>query len=76
MEITGKFLLRCMRHTFIWALDTFIMCATYHLQHLIPPIPGILIMAVGIYIFVFYMVRLAGFLACILCGDELFKDEN
>ena len=76
MKITGKFLIRCMRHTFIWALDTFIMCADYHLQHLIPPIPGILIMAVGIYIFVFYMVRLAGFLACILCGDELFKDEN
>lgn len=76
MEITGKFLLRCMRHTFIWALDTFIMDAAYHLQHLLPPIPFILIMAVGIYIFVFYMVRLAGFLACILCGDELFKDEN
>lgn len=47
MEITGKFLLRCMRHTFIWAWDASIMYAAYHLQHFLPPILFTLIMAVG-----------------------------
>lgn len=76
MKITGKFLLRCMRHTFIWALGTFIMCADYHLQHFLPPILFTLIMAVGGCIFAFYLACLVFLLACILCDDELFKDKN
>lgn len=47
MKITDKLILRCMRHTFIWAWDASIMYAAYHLQHFLPPILFTLIMAVG-----------------------------
>lgn len=76
MKITDKFILRCMRHTFIWALDISIMYAAYHLQHFLPPILFTLIMAVGGCIFAFYLACLVFLLACILCDDELFKDKN
>lgn len=46
MKITGKFLLRCMRHTFIWALDTFIMCADYHLRRIYPTMNAIVLIMV------------------------------
>lgn len=76
MEITDKFILRCMRHTFIWTLDIFIMYAAYHLQHFLPPILFTLIMAVGGCIFAFYLACLVWVLTCLLCDDDFFEDKN
>jgi hypothetical protein len=76
MKITDKFILRCMRHTFIWTLDISIMYAAYHLQHFLPPILFTLIMAVGGCIFAFYLACLVWGLTCLLCDDDFFEDKN
>ncbi len=86
MKITDKFIFRCMRHTFIWALDISIMYAAYHLQHLLPPSLFKWTMAVGGCIFIIYFLSLIGIFLCLLCNflqlydndsfEEKEKDKN
>mgnify|MGYP007069097059 CR=1 FL=1 len=76
MKITDKLILRCMRHTFIWAWDASIMYAAYHLQHFLPPILFTLIMAVGGCIFIIYFLSLIGIFLCLLCNFLLLYDND
>lgn len=76
MKITDKFILRCMRHTFIWALDISIMYAAYHFQHFLPPILFTLIMAVSGFIFTFDLAYLVWGLTGLLGNDDFFEDKN
>lgn len=76
MEITGKFLLRCMRHTFIWAFVTSAMYVADHFQHLLPLILFKWIKVVGGCIFTFYFVDLVWIFLYVICDDVFFEDKN
>ena len=86
MKITDKLILRCMRHTFIWALDISIMYAAYHLQHFLPPSLFKWTTAVGGCIFIIYFLSLVWLFLCLLDDflqlydydsfEEKEKDKN
>ena len=71
MKITARFILHCMRHSAIWALDAAVMYAAYLLQHLLPPSLFELIMVVGGNIFFIYFLSLVWFVLCLL--DDSFS---
>ena len=76
MKITDKFILRCMRHTFIWAFVTSAMYVADHFQHLLPLILFKWIKVVGGCIFAFYLACLVWVLTCLLCDDDFFEEKN